>query len=223
MKVIIWFFRWIYYLLYHQFAWTYDYVAALVSLGRWNSWVHQALPFLKSEHVLEIGFGPGHLLFSAKLNQINIVGIDESKQMVQRAYAKISSLCPSPPLIRGNASSLPFPKKHFDQVISTFPSEYINNKNTISEIYRVLTPGGQLIILPFAWLTGKLWYEKLINHLVNFSIVVHSWEEKYCSGFKQLGFDLSVEQVNDDKSMLMFIIATKPKIEEYDQIEALVC
>ena len=28
---------------YHNFAWTYDFVAALVSVGRWNEWVFAAL------------------------------------------------------------------------------------------------------------------------------------------------------------------------------------
>ena len=47
-------------LLYHPFAWAYDLVAGLVSLGRWKSWVLCGLPLLAGR-VLEIGFGPGHL------------------------------------------------------------------------------------------------------------------------------------------------------------------
>ena len=50
----------IFHLLYHQFAWTYDFVAAFVSLGRWQDWVDAVVPFM-SGRVLEIGFGPGHL------------------------------------------------------------------------------------------------------------------------------------------------------------------
>ncbi|NMC80811.1 MAG: hypothetical protein GYA59_15725, partial [Chloroflexi bacterium] len=33
-------------LLYHSFAWTYDGVAAVVSLGRWKGWVYSVIPFL---------------------------------------------------------------------------------------------------------------------------------------------------------------------------------
>ena len=46
---------------YHEFAWTYDFVAAVVSIGRWNQWIDSALPFVQGRRVLEIGHGPGHL------------------------------------------------------------------------------------------------------------------------------------------------------------------
>ena len=48
-------------LLYHQFSWTYDWVASIVSLGEWQNWVSSVLPYIIGPNVLEIGFGPGHL------------------------------------------------------------------------------------------------------------------------------------------------------------------
>jgi len=211
MKIINWLFKWGYYLLYHQLAWTYDFVAAIVSLGRWNNWVHLALPFLSGQHILEVGFGPGHLLDSAIKCHKNIVGIDESKQMIHRASKMISTVVDDPPLVRGNISAMPFPDEHFDQVVSTFPSEYIFDKTAISEIFRVLMPGGQLIILPFAWIKGKLWFEKLLNRILNFDSAIPTWDEKYGNSLKQHGFsDVSIKLIEDDRSKVMFIIAAKP-------------
>ncbi len=214
MNVIIWLFRGLYYLLYHQFAWTYDYIAAFVSLRRWNSWVQHTIPLLTGPSILEIGFGPGHLLSSSISNNKKIVGVDESKQMVRRASKKIKSLGFHPPLIQGNVFALPFVDSYFDQVVSTFPSEFIFNKKAIAEIFRVLSPGGQLIILPFAWIKGKLWYEKIVSRLFDFSEVSHVWKEKYCTVISQEGFGLSITQINDARSGMMFIIATKPTITE---------
>ena len=50
-----------FHLLYHQLAWVYDWIAALVSCGLWNTWVVQALPYLEGPLVLELGPGPGHM------------------------------------------------------------------------------------------------------------------------------------------------------------------
>jgi ubiquinone/menaquinone biosynthesis C-methylase UbiE len=218
-SIVIWILRGIYYLLYHQFAWTYDYVAAIVSLGRWNNWVHHALPFLTGSRILEIGFGPGHLLITSLSRQINIVGVDESKQMVRRASRKIYSLGFALPIIRGNVYTLPFPECHFDQVVSTFPSEYIFNKTALLEVFRVLQPGGQFIILPVAWIQGKLWYEKLTHHLVDFNEVTHTWEEKYSQAIRQEGFEISFIQIHDYRSAMLFIIGTKPNVNNANQLE----
>ncbi|MEN6394623.1 MAG: methyltransferase domain-containing protein [Anaerolineaceae bacterium] len=211
MKIINWLFKWGYHLLYHQLAWTYDFVAAIVSLGQWNTWIHLALPFLSGQHILEVGFGPGHLLDTAIKCQKSIVGIDESKQMIHRARKMISTVVDNPPLIRGNIFAMPFPDEHFDQVVSTFPSEYIFDKAAIAEIFRVLIPGGQLIILPFALIKGKLWYEKLINRILNFDSAIHIWDENFAASLKQNGFiDVSIKLIEDDRSKVMFIIAAKP-------------
>ena len=62
------FMRFVFYLLYHPFAFAYDLVAAAVSLGRWKKWVLSVVPFLEGNQILEIGHGPGHLQ-SALLGQ----------------------------------------------------------------------------------------------------------------------------------------------------------
>ncbi len=58
MKTLL---RFFFRLLYHQFAFTYDLVAATVSLGRWKDWVLSVVPFIEGTRILEIGHGPGHL------------------------------------------------------------------------------------------------------------------------------------------------------------------
>ena len=40
------FMRAFFYLLYQPMAWSYDFVAAVVSLGRWHEWVMTVLPYL---------------------------------------------------------------------------------------------------------------------------------------------------------------------------------
>jgi ubiquinone/menaquinone biosynthesis C-methylase UbiE len=107
-------------------------------------------------------------------------------------------------------SNCRFRNVFFDQVVSIFPSEYIFNKTALTEIFRVLLPSGQLVILPFAWIKGKLWYEKMANRLFDFSENTHALEEKYCQVIQQEGFDLTFNQIQDTGSAMLFIIATKP-------------
>jgi SAM-dependent methyltransferase len=62
---------------------------------------------------------------------------------------------------RARAQSLPFTDAYFDSVVSTFPSDYILENETIRELYRVLRSPGRLVIVPAGWLrptgpSGKL-------------------------------------------------------------------
>ncbi len=50
-------------------------------------------------------------------------------------------------VIQGSAQHQPFSEDSFDTVVSTFPSEYIYDPDTLSEIERVLRPGGRVIII----------------------------------------------------------------------------
>ncbi len=61
LKLIRTAYRFIFHLLYHEFAFLYDSVAAIVSLGLWGEWVSTIIPFLDEKPILEIGFGTGIL------------------------------------------------------------------------------------------------------------------------------------------------------------------
>jgi hypothetical protein len=50
---------------------------------------------------------------------------------------------------------LPYRSGAFETVVATFPTEYIFSSQTSAEIFRVLAPGGRLVIVLTAWITGK--------------------------------------------------------------------
>jgi ubiquinone/menaquinone biosynthesis C-methylase UbiE len=74
-----------FHLLYHQFAFTYDAVAWLVSLGQWQAWGRTALKWVRGPRVLELGHGPGHLLIALARSGRQPIGIDLSPQMIRLA------------------------------------------------------------------------------------------------------------------------------------------
>lgn len=143
---------------YHEFAWTYDLVAWVVSVGRWNLWIEAALPFLHGNDILELGFGRGHLQRQLLTqNGRRVFGLDESIQMAQLARRRLCGIrgLKAASLTRGRAQELPYPAASFDTVVSTFPSEYIFDPATLGEIRRVLRGSGRLVVLPGASIVGR--------------------------------------------------------------------
>jgi ubiquinone/menaquinone biosynthesis C-methylase UbiE len=199
-------------LLYHSFAWTYDCVAAVVSLGNWPRWVECALPHV-SGRTLEIGFGPGHLQVSLARKGLSAYGLDESRQMVRQAGHRLSREGLPKRLVRGRAERLPFPKARFDSVVATFPSEYIFSPLSLAEIRRVLVPGGRLVVIPSAWITGSRPLERLAAGLFRITgqspRIVAELPEAVKKRFETAGFLVRSELVELKNSRVLVVLAEK--------------
>lgn len=202
-------------LLYHQFAWAYDIVAATVSLGKWKKWVLATVPYLEGPRVLEIGHGPGHLMCALTGLGIQVAGLDESRQMGRQAYRRLRRVVEFPALTNGYAQSLPFASSTFHQVVATFPPEFILDPNTISEVYRVLTPGGSLVVLPMAWITGSLLLERLAAWLFNVTGQTQEWDDGLMAPYLQTGFIIKVERQSLISSAIILVHARKPTPRTY--------
>jgi ubiquinone/menaquinone biosynthesis C-methylase UbiE len=156
MRLMAGFLRIFFHLLYHPFAWAYDFVAWTVSLGRWKDWVESAVPFIEGTCILELGHGPGYLQRILHDQGFFPIGLDESPQMGVLAKKRLNkSGYTQIGLIRALGQGLPFSPGSFETIIATFPTEYIFMRMTIFEIKRILTEGGRLVLLPVAWVTGK--------------------------------------------------------------------
>lgn len=152
-------------LLYHQFAWAYDLVAWIVSLGLWNQWVACALPHLPGSTILEIGHGPGHLQLELLALGKTSYAIDESWQMNRLAYRRILSRTLQPAIVNGYAQSIPFPDNSLEHIVATFPTEYIFQADTLAEISRVLRERGTLVLLPIAVFTGNTFPNRVLRFI----------------------------------------------------------
>lgn len=200
-------------LLYHQFSWSYDLVAWLVSLGLWKRWVLTALPYLTGPLILELGHGPGHLQMALHKHGKNVyaVGLDESSQMGRLALLKARRFRISLMLVNGYAQFLPFAPGVFSQIVATFPSEYIFSPQTLQSVFRCLKPGGQLIVLPLAWIVGNKPLEKLAAWLFRVTYQSTEWDNQITHPFTQAGFSVKVEFADLPSSRVAIILATKPK------------
>ncbi|MBL8145468.1 MAG: class I SAM-dependent methyltransferase, partial [Anaerolineae bacterium] len=104
--------------------------------------------------VLELAHGPGHLQASLMARSVRAYGIDLSPQMGELARERLLGQGFPARLALAKAQTLPFPAGTFAAVISTFPTEFIADPATLSEVRRVLRPGAPLIVVPTAAFTS---------------------------------------------------------------------
>ena len=208
MNLIQRFMRAFFALLYHPFAFSYDLVAAAVSFGRWKDWTQSVIPYISGTRILELGHGPGHLQRSLHDLKLAPVAMDESAQMGTLAKRRLGGTFK---LARGLAQQLPFENNSFDCVISTFPTDYIFNAQTLSEIVRCLSAGGRLVVLPAAWPKSRVlqWLYRVTGGIP--AEKQDSLRKKMMGPFIEAGFDVRNEIVELQSGTLLFIIATKGK------------
>jgi len=215
VRVLRIFFR----LLYGAFAWTYDFVAASVSIGRWNDWIQVVLPYIGGTQILELGHGPGHLQHILFNRGLVPIGLDSSPQMGKitrnrlrhNGYAHFK-------LTRAYAENLPFRDKCFDTIFATFPTEYFYDSRTLEEVRRTLKIGGRYVILPVAWFTGSGLVDNVAAWL--FRVTGQSpydshqeATERLALPIKDAGFDFQFELVDVKSSCVLILIASKQEVE----------
>jgi len=127
--------------LYHEAAFAYDWVAALVSGGRWRGWGERAARRLEGR-VLEVGTGPGHLLGALRGRGVAAVGVELSAAMARRAAGRAPGA-----VARGSALALPIRDGSVDALLLTFPAQYALSPAFWAEAARVVRPGGRLRVL----------------------------------------------------------------------------
>ncbi len=213
--LILKFMRWFFNHLYHGCASSYDFVSSLVSFGRWQEWVKTAIAQMKGNHVLELGFGPGHLLQALAEEGYCVFGVDESRQMCRIAQRRVKKLAASEggiQIMRGRAEALPFADGSMDCIVATFPSEYILHPDTLTGCKRVLAAEGRVVILAGVAIGGKSWYKRLLRRIY---LVTHqsvqdiSPRMAWLKPLETAGFKTGVvrQQFKDDE--LILIILTK--------------
>ncbi len=194
-----------FYLLYQPLAWSYDLVAWLVSLGHWREWIASVLPHLPGPRVLELGLGPGHLLVAMRSTEIKAVGLDFSRQMGRLARRKN----PQAPLVRADGRRLPFADDSFNQLVATFPTEYILHPDTLAGARRVLAPSGQWLLLPVAWLKGRDPLSRLAAWLFRVTGQAADWDPRFSQQVAVAGFQVEEQRIDLGHSEVMLLIAIK--------------
>lgn len=124
---------------------------------------------------LELAVGTG-LNFAHYLHGVRLTGIDVSPAMLEVARRRARELGRDVKLRLGDAQNLELPDDRFDTVVATlFLSTVPDHRRAAAEAWRVLKPGGRLLLLDHVRSPERLvrWAERLVNPLMTRFAGVH--------------------------------------------------
>ena len=135
----------------------YDFLNHFLSLGidiRWRKKAIKLLEEIQPKQILDIATGTGDFAIeSLKLNPDHVIGVDISEGMlnVGREKLKKRKLDDRITLTSGDSENLPFEDNKFDAIIVAFGVRNFENlEKGLSEMFRVLRPGGKVVVLEFS-------------------------------------------------------------------------
>lgn len=142
----------------------YDIMNDLMSFGLHRFWKRLSIARcnIQSHHrVLDLAGGTGDLTrqLAKKLGKEGLVvlaDINESMLSVGRERLINAGLTQSIALTQVNAECIPFANNSFDRIICAFGLRNVTHPNlALAEMFRVLKPGGQVMILEFSTVNDK--------------------------------------------------------------------
>jgi ubiquinone/menaquinone biosynthesis C-methylase UbiE len=143
-------------------GWRYDLLGRFCDTflfrGQWLELRHKTVNqahIQPGEHVLDVGCGTGTLAIEVSLrvgSAGRVAGVDPGTQQIARARSKAARRNLPIDFQIGVIERLPFPDQTFDVVLSTLMMHHLPDslkRQGLSEIARVLKPGGRLVIADF--------------------------------------------------------------------------
>ncbi|HSI75554.1 MAG TPA: bifunctional demethylmenaquinone methyltransferase/2-methoxy-6-polyprenyl-1,4-benzoquinol methylase UbiE [Lunatimonas sp.] len=135
----------------------YDLLNHVLSLGIDITWRKNAIKMLKKDQpklILDIATGTGDFAIEAlALNPDKVIGVDISEGMLAEGRKKLKKrkLDDRIELQLGDSEKLLFEENKFDAVIVSFGVRNFENlEKGLSDMYRVLKPGGKTVIVEFS-------------------------------------------------------------------------
>lgn len=144
--------------MFDSIAFRYDFLNRFLSVGIDKGWRKKAinqLKELKPKKVLDVATGTGDVAIMTYrlLHPDKIIGIDISEGMLNLGRQKIEKLGLQNQieLHQGDSEKINFPNLSFDAVTVAFGVRNFGNLEMgLTEMYRVLQPGGKLVVLEFS-------------------------------------------------------------------------
>ena len=152
----------------------YDKVNRWMTFGQDKVWRRNVRNHAeKGMKILEVGCGPGS--FAEDLVGLDVTCLDPSAEMLRVAKKRVDSARKSrgekpAKYVEAIAESMPLPDDTFDRVFCLFSfRDFQDKKKGLEEIFRVLKPGGQVVICDagkanwFHGLAGRIWMATVVQ------------------------------------------------------------
>ena len=163
--------------LFDRIAGTYDGLNHVLSLNIDKRWRRRAVRMLApAEQVLDVAIGTADLTIEI-LRQgkaQHVTGIDLSRGMMAIGEQKVAKrgYAPQVQFDYGSAQQMPYADSSFDTVTCAYGvRNFANMDEGLSEMYRVLREGGELMVLEFSYPTNPVirWgYDLYFTHILPF-------------------------------------------------------
>jgi demethylmenaquinone methyltransferase / 2-methoxy-6-polyprenyl-1,4-benzoquinol methylase len=137
----------------------YDFLNRLLSFGidrRWRTKAVSLLKYREGSRILDVATGTGDVALEIALrtpDSVKITGADFCKEMIDLGVVKVAA---SPYASRielkvAPCEDLPFADDTFDSITIAFGiRNVVDRKLGLAEMWRVLRPGGRMVILEFS-------------------------------------------------------------------------
>lgn len=141
--------------MFSDIAGRYDLLNSLLSFGIDRLWRKQAVAEaikVSPQRILDVATGTADLALSLKktLPEAEVIGIDFAEPMLEHGRQKAAAQNLNVPLLQGDGQALDFEDNSFDLVTIAYGLRNFSDRDQgLSEFYRVLRPGGRLLVLEF--------------------------------------------------------------------------
>ena len=141
--------------MFDNIAHAYDKLNHTLSLGIDRSWRRKAIAWLRPfrpQHIMDVATGTGDfaILACRELNPDELIGTDISEGMMNVGREKVKQLGLDKQIsfAKEDCTALSFPDNRFDAITVAFGIRNFEHLDLgLKEMYRVLVPGGHLVIL----------------------------------------------------------------------------
>lgn len=156
--------------MFDRIAPVYDPMNRLMTAGLDRRWRRVTVDEVvrRGDRVLDACCGTGDLALAARTRGADVVGLDFSERMLERARAKSRDV----EWVQGDMLALPFDDASFDAVTVGFGVRNVDDLDAgLHELRRVLRDGGRVGILEITQPRGalarfyKLWFDRIVPAL----------------------------------------------------------
>ena len=142
----------------------YDIMNDVMSVGIHRVWKEAMMDWLAprpGQRLLDVAGGTGDISFKflgrAGSGHATVFDITESMLVEGRKRAEATAMSGSLDWVTGDAMALPFPDNTFDVYTISFGIRNVTRpQDALNEAYRVLRPGGRLMVLEFSQLPNPM-------------------------------------------------------------------
>jgi demethylmenaquinone methyltransferase / 2-methoxy-6-polyprenyl-1,4-benzoquinol methylase len=141
--------------MFSEIAFRYDFLNRFLSFGIDRFWRREAVRVVSEtnpQRILDVATGTADLAISLKqaLPNAEVIGVDFAEPMLEYGRKKVVKLKLTLPLLQGDGLHLNYPDNSFDALTIAYGiRNFSDRQRGLEEFYRVLKPGGRVVILEF--------------------------------------------------------------------------